>query len=87
MIYILFFVLKENSGIVFIGPNKHALLAMGDKIESKKIGLKAKVNIIPGYDGVVEDAEKAIKLTREIGKVWSIESRIEKSLKFYFKVL
>ncbi|XP_002162313.1 propionyl-CoA carboxylase alpha chain, mitochondrial isoform X1 [Hydra vulgaris] len=57
----------ENSGIIFIGPNKHALLAMGDKIESKKIGLKAKVNIIPGYDGVVEDVEKAIKLTKDIG--------------------
>jgi len=57
----------EKNGIVFIGPNKHALKAMGDKIESKRIGMNAKVNTIPGYDGVVSDAEEAVRLAVEIG--------------------
>lgn len=41
---------------------------MGDKIESKRIGLKANVNVIPGFDGVVKDADEAVKLAEEIGK-------------------
>lgn len=57
----------EQSGIVFIGPNKYALKAMGDKIESKRIGIKAKVNIIPGYDGVVGNADEAVRLAETIG--------------------
>ena len=42
---------------------------MGDKIESKKIALNAKVNTIPGYDGVVQDAEEAVHLAQVIGKL------------------
>ncbi|MFX5510282.1 biotin carboxylase N-terminal domain-containing protein, partial [Acinetobacter baumannii] len=41
---------KEN-GIVFIGPNPHAIAAMGDKIESKKAAAAAKVSTVPGYLG------------------------------------
>lgn len=40
---------------------------MGDKIESKRIGIKANVNTIPGFDGVVEDADEAVKLAESIG--------------------
>jgi acetyl/propionyl-CoA carboxylase alpha subunit len=29
--------------------------AMGDKIESKQIAMDAKVNTIPGYQGVIKD--------------------------------
>ena len=60
-------VFQENEGIVFIGPNKYALKAMGDKIESKKIANTAKVNTIPGFDGVVQDAEEALRLAEDIG--------------------
>ena len=48
------FVIKEKEGITFIGPSPYALKAMGDKLESKRIALKAKVNTIPGYDGVIK---------------------------------
>ena len=58
---------QEKSGIAFVGPNKYALQAMGDKIESKRIGVKANVNTIPGYDGVVKDADEAVKLAESIG--------------------
>ncbi|WAR27864.1 PCCA-like protein [Mya arenaria] len=44
-------------GVQFIGPNSEAIRAMGDKIESKRIATAARVNMIPGHDGVVQDAE------------------------------
>lgn len=40
--------------MTFIGPDTHAIQAMGDKIESKLIAKAAKVNTIPGFDGVVK---------------------------------
>ncbi|XP_077711198.1 propionyl-CoA carboxylase alpha chain, mitochondrial isoform X4 [Canis aureus] len=53
--------------VVFIGPDTHAIHAMGDKIESKLLAKKAKVNTIPGFDGVVKDADEAVRIAREIG--------------------
>lgn len=40
--------------MTFIGPDTHAIQAMGDKIESKLLAKNAKVNTIPGFDGVVK---------------------------------
>ncbi|XP_008320692.1 propionyl-CoA carboxylase alpha chain, mitochondrial [Cynoglossus semilaevis] len=54
-------------GVAFIGPDTHAIQAMGDKIESKLIAKAAKVNTIPGFDGVVKTAEDAVKISQEIG--------------------
>ncbi|KAK2818076.1 hypothetical protein Q7C36_022009 [Tachysurus vachellii] len=54
-------------GVTFIGPDTHAIQAMGDKIESKLIAKAAKVNTIPGYDGVVKNADEAVKIAQEIG--------------------
>ncbi|XP_006638967.1 propionyl-CoA carboxylase alpha chain, mitochondrial isoform X1 [Lepisosteus oculatus] len=54
-------------GVTFIGPDTHAIQAMGDKIESKLIAKNAKVNTIPGFDGVVKDADQAVRIAREIG--------------------
>ena len=45
---------KEKAGVAFIGPKASAMQAMGDKIQSKLIGKKAGVNIIPGFEGVVK---------------------------------
>ncbi|XP_021571131.1 propionyl-CoA carboxylase alpha chain, mitochondrial isoform X2 [Carlito syrichta] len=53
--------------VTFIGPDTHAIQAMGDKIESKLLAKKAKVNTIPGFDGVVKDADEAVRIAREIG--------------------
>ncbi|XP_049557134.1 propionyl-CoA carboxylase alpha chain, mitochondrial isoform X6 [Orcinus orca] len=53
--------------VVFIGPDTHAIQAMGDKIESKLLAKNAKVNTIPGFDGVVKDADEAVRIAREIG--------------------
>jgi propionyl-CoA carboxylase alpha chain len=54
-------------GIVFIGPNPHAIEAMGDKIESKKFATKAGVSVVPGHIGEIDDAAHAIKISEEIG--------------------
>ena len=54
-------------GVVFIGPNVRAIAAMGDKIESKKLALAAKVNTVPGYVGEIKDADHARKIAAEIG--------------------
>ncbi len=56
-----------EAGIVFIGPNPHAIDAMGDKIESKKFANAANVSTVPGYIGVIEGVPHAIKIAEEIG--------------------
>jgi len=53
--------------VVFIGPDVKAIAAMGDKIESKKLALAAKVNTVPGYVGEIKDADHAKKIAKEIG--------------------
>ena len=58
----------EHQGVTFIGPSTHALWVMGDKLESKRAAMEAKVHTIPGYDGVVKDADEAVKLANEIGE-------------------
>jgi propionyl-CoA carboxylase alpha chain len=55
------------AGIVFIGPNPAAIAAMGDKIESKKAAAAAKVSTVPGYLGVIEDEQEAMRIADEIG--------------------
>jgi len=57
----------KKEGIAFIGPNPRAIEAMGDKIESKKLAAEAGVNTVPGYMGVIEDAEEAVKIADDIG--------------------
>ncbi|WP_295637489.1 acetyl/propionyl/methylcrotonyl-CoA carboxylase subunit alpha [Novosphingobium sp.] len=54
-------------GIEFIGPPVNAIAAMGDKIESKKLAMKAGVNVVPGFVGEIEDTEHAVRIAGEIG--------------------
>jgi propionyl-CoA carboxylase alpha chain len=51
----------------FIGPATKAIVAMGDKIESKKLAKAAGVSTVPGYLGEVDTIEQVIKISREIG--------------------
>ncbi|MGE0626643.1 MAG: acetyl-CoA carboxylase biotin carboxylase subunit [Hyphomicrobiaceae bacterium] len=57
----------EAAGIVFIGPNRHAIAAMGDKIESKKAAAAAKVSTVPGHLGEIADPKQAVRIAAEIG--------------------
>ncbi|HEX5379000.1 MAG TPA: acetyl/propionyl/methylcrotonyl-CoA carboxylase subunit alpha [Phenylobacterium sp.] len=56
-----------DEGIVFIGPNPHAIEAMGDKIESKKFARAANVSVVPGHVGEIDDTAHAITISEEIG--------------------
>jgi propionyl-CoA carboxylase alpha chain len=55
------------AGIVFIGPDALAIHAMGDKIESKKLALKAGVSTVPGFLEAIPNAEEAVKIARKVG--------------------
>ena len=57
----------EAAGVAFIGPPKGAIEKMGDKITSKKIAQDANVSTVPGYMGLIEDADEAVKISTEIG--------------------
>jgi propionyl-CoA carboxylase alpha chain len=57
----------EAQGIIFIGPKPKAINAMGDKIESKKFANAAKVSTVPGFLGVIENADHAERIAGEIG--------------------
>ncbi|SDE04527.1 acetyl-CoA carboxylase biotin carboxylase subunit [Limimaricola pyoseonensis] len=54
-------------GVVFVGPPASAIDAMGDKIASKKIAAEAGVSTVPGHMGLIEDAEEAVRIARDIG--------------------
>lgn len=57
----------ERNNIVFIGPGKEIMLAMGDKISSKDIALKAKVPVIPGVNHSLKDIDSVLSIADEIG--------------------
>ena len=57
----------EAEGVAFVGPPTRAIEAMGDKIASKKFAQEAQVSTVPGYMGLIEDAEEAVKISGQIG--------------------
>ncbi len=57
----------EEAGVIFIGPKHASIAAMGDKIASKKLAGAAKVNTIPGWNDVIETAERAVQIARDVG--------------------
>ncbi len=59
--------LLSQNDVVFIGPNSTAIQLMGDKITSKKIARDSGVNVIPGYDDVIESSDHAVELAQKIG--------------------
>ncbi|ORX65654.1 hypothetical protein DL89DRAFT_260829 [Linderina pennispora] len=62
----------KESGAQAVHPGLLALASTpwapwADKIQSKIIAKKAGVNTIPGYDGVVRDAQHAVEIAEDIG--------------------
>ena len=57
----------EAAGIVFIGPDAHAIEMMGDKITSKKLAEEAGVSIVPGSKGAVSNIMDAKVESSRIG--------------------
>ena len=57
----------ESENITFIGPNPHAIEAMGDKITSKKFAAEAGVSTVPGHMGLIDTTDYAVQIANEIG--------------------
>ena len=57
----------SKAKIAFIGPPQGAIESMGDKITSKKIAQDAGVSTVPGYMGLINSAEEAVKISKKIG--------------------
>ena len=57
----------RDSKIEFIGPPHEAMLALGDKVTARETAMKAKMPVVPGSDGLVENVEEAVKIAGEIG--------------------
>lgn len=57
----------EAEGVAFVGPPVGAIEKMGDKITSKKIAQEAGVSTVPGYMGLIEDADDAVKISNQVG--------------------
>ncbi len=57
----------QKEGITFIGPNPHAIGALGDKIESKKLATKAGVSTVPGQLASIETDADAVAAARAVG--------------------
>lgn len=61
------FALQETENVAFIGPSADVISRMGDKLEAKRTALAAGVNVIPGFDGIVTDADHCIHIAKTIG--------------------
>jgi propionyl-CoA carboxylase alpha chain len=56
-----------RAGLVFIGPPPSAIAALGDKVASKALAVKAGVPVVPGAITPVADLRAAQAAAREIG--------------------
>ena len=57
----------RDCGIAFVGPPVEAMRLLGDKVEARKLAQKAKVPVVPGSDGVIQDEKDAMTLANKIG--------------------
>jgi propionyl-CoA carboxylase alpha chain len=57
----------KDAGVTLIGPSPDAIKRMGDKIESKKVAVKAGVSTVPGNLDVVTSDVEAKKIVEKIG--------------------
>lgn len=57
----------ESCNIKFIGPKPETIELMGNKALARETVKKARVPIIPGSDGPVEEAKEALEIAKSIG--------------------
>ncbi len=56
----------KNIGIIFIGPDHHAMKNVGDKLSSRKLVKNLGIPVTPGSDEAVDD-DNALEIAQEIG--------------------
>ena len=59
--------LCEKKGITFIGPTSQTITDMGDKVQARKMMVKAGVPILPGTEDAIKDADEAVAYAKKIG--------------------
>ena len=57
----------RSCNIEFIGPSHQAMQKLGDKVSAKEIARQAKVPLVPGSDGLVENEADAVAIANRIG--------------------
>lgn len=57
----------KKERVTLIGPSVKAIRNMGDKIEAKKIAIKAGINTVPGYIGTIDSAQQANEIAKSLG--------------------
>jgi acetyl-CoA carboxylase, biotin carboxylase subunit len=57
----------RDSRIEFIGPPHDAMVKLGDKVQARKIAMQAKVPVVPGSEGLIQDEAEALRIANEIG--------------------
>ena len=57
----------RSCNIDFIGPSSEAMGKLGDKVTAKEIARAAKVNLVPGSDGLIQNEEEALAIAAKIG--------------------
>jgi len=57
----------KKLGVEFIGPAPESIVAMGDKLQARKLMEEAGVPIVPGSKGSVQTVEEAMAVVKDIG--------------------
>ncbi|WP_454052300.1 acetyl-CoA carboxylase biotin carboxylase subunit [Clostridium sp. Marseille-Q7071] len=57
----------EECNITFIGPSFENIENMGNKARAREMMINANVPIVPGSDGIVENPQSALEVSRKIG--------------------
>jgi len=57
----------RDCGIIFIGPPVEAMRMLGDKVQARKLARKAKVKVVPGSEGTIENESEGLKLANKMG--------------------
>jgi 3-methylcrotonyl-CoA carboxylase alpha subunit len=57
----------RNAGMIFVGPPTEAIVAMGSKIEAKRLVRKHGVETVPGYEGDDQTVERLRMEANRIG--------------------
>ena len=57
----------RDCGITFIGPPVEAMRLLGDKVQARKLAREARVRVVPGSDGTIEQVSEALELANKIG--------------------
>ncbi len=62
-----FAALCEAHGVTFIGPSAHVMHLMGKKTPAKRAMAKAGLELIPGSEGILADADEARQVADRVG--------------------